>query len=284
MIVSKLYGGLAGQMLQYALGRNLSLKNQTELYLDLSWYKSENQNSTFPRTFKLDKLNVQYKEVDYSRLYWKIRTMHRLKSLNPFSLVVVKEKDFSRFDPSIIETKNNSVLDGYFNSYKYFEEVRDCLLREFTPNEQPNQKNSSCLHKIRATNAVSVHFRRGDYALTSFHGMLTKDYYEAAIDKICSQLADPYLYIFSDEPEWVIDNIRFPFNYEVVNFNRDENNYWDMELMKNCRHNIIANSGFSWWGAWLNQNPEKTVVAPKVWIAEQEREMNDFIPKEWIRL
>lgn len=279
MIVTKIYGGLAGQMFQYSLGRHLSLKNKTPLYLDTSWY-NENNNSKYPRDFKLDKLNTKFRTVDSTSLLWRLRFYNRFKALNPIYYKKILEKDFRIFDDNVLLNKNRILIDGYWNSHKYFEDIRDILIRDFEPDEEADAKNKEVLQKINSLNSVSVHFRRGDYALTSFHGILTKEYYENAINKITDGLVNPYLFIFSDEPDWVRKNISFPFQSEVVDINGDHNNYWDIQLMKTCKHNIIANSGFSWWGAWLNENPDKRVIAPKKWINHTYSTFEN-IPSGW---
>lgn len=283
MIVVKIYGGLAGQMLQYSLGRHLSIKYKTDLYLDVSWY-NEHYNHAYPREFRLDKLRTSFKLLDRSNLLWKIKLTKRFKSINPFAYDELVEQDFSVFDPTVLNAGKNIVLNGYWNSYKYFEPIKSVLIDELCPKEVPDEKNSTFLRKIKETNSISVHFRRGDYKNTSFHGLLTKEYYEQAIRLIASQDINPYLFIFSDEPKWVLENVNFDLPYEVIDFNNNNKNFMDIELMKNCKHNIIANSGFSWWGAFLNKNPNKIIIAPKIWIAEQERSMSDFVDNEWIRI
>jgi hypothetical protein len=284
MIVVKLNGGIGAQMIQYSLGRYLSLLNGTELYLDGSWFSEYNTDENFPRDFKLNCLKVNYKLFNKKSILWRARLSKRNKLFNPFAYKTVYEKDFSKFDDNILKLGNNIILDGYWNSYKYFENIKGVLSEELSPRDQPNPNNKNCLNKIINTNAVSVHFRRGDYSKTSFHGILNNSYYEAALNIIKQKVADPYLFIFSDEPEWVIRNFDFDLPYEIVDFNGNDNNYWDIELMKHCKHHIIANSSFSWWGAWLNSNASKIVIAPKIWIAEEKRQMKDFIPLNWIRI
>lgn len=281
MIVTKIYGGLAGQMLQYALGRKLSLKNKTKLFLDKSWYDRPYWDHAHPRDFKLDKLNVNYQVLNPNKLIWKFRLTHRLKKLNPLYHQTVNEKDFSQYDEDIISAGRKTVLDGYWNSYKYFADIRETLIKEFTPTDKPAAKNEAALNRIRSTNSVSVHFRRGDYKQNEFHGILSKEYYDKAVAIIKEKVANPMLYIFSDETDWVTQNVNFDLPYEIIDFNKDANNHWDIELMKNCRHNIIANSGFSWWGAWLNTHAGKIVIAPERWINHEQSRI-DNIPGGWI--
>jgi hypothetical protein len=282
MLAVKVYGGLAGQMLQYAVGKSVAAKNNVELFLDLSWYK-QNVNLEHPREFRLDKLKTNFKTTDLTSPLWRMRLTER-KLFRPFKHQLVVEKDFSQFDPAVLNTPKDAVLDGYWNSYKYFEDIKDELSEHFVPKDSPDKSNNHYFNEIAGCNSISVHFRRGDYANTSFHGIMTHAYYETAIRMACENLSDPRLYIFSDDLAWVTNNFDFKVPYTVMDFNLNEKNLWDMRLMSACKINIIANSGFSWWGAYLNENYGKIVFAPKIWIAEQSRPMTDFIPDTWIRI
>ena len=280
MIVVKIMAGLGNQMLQYALGRRLSIQYNSPLFLDLSWYNS-NKDSTHPRDFRLDCFNTQYQAVDGKKMIWKLRYTDHLKAINPFKLKNIKEKDVTVFDEGVLNAGDNILLEGFFPSYKYFDNIKELLVNEFTPIEPMNATNAACLQKIKATNSVSVHIRRGDYAHNDFHGMLAKSYYDNAIRHIAEKTGGLQLFIFSDEPQWVKQNMRFDHPHDIIHFNKDEHNYFDMELMKHCRHNIIANSSFSWWPAWLNEHPEKIVVAPEKWF-NQGKSSGDNIPHNWV--
>ena len=282
MIVSRIKGGLGNQMLQYAVGRSLTIKNKLEpLWIDLSWYHHNKKNDPFFRGFELNKLNTKYKTFDHENPIWKLRFTNRFKNVNPFKYKDIIEKEYGAFDEAILQSGNNILLQGFFPSYKYFKDIKETLQTEFVPREPINETNSAMLAKIQAVNSVGVHFRRGDYALTGIHGILDRSYYERAIKHVSSGVENIELFIFSDEPEWVEHNLHFDFPYHIVNFNKGGSSYFDLELMKNCKHNIIANSTFSWWAAWLNPNPEKIVVAPKHWLNVDINKMQN-IPEEWI--
>jgi hypothetical protein len=133
---------------------------------------------------------------------------------------------------------------------------------------------------------VSLHFRRGDYLTSGFIEPAGLDYYYKAIDIIKQRLKNPFFYIFTDEPEWVEKEFKLDVPHKLVSGNTGNNCYIDILLMSRCKHNIMANSSFSWWGAWLNSNPNKTVIAPEKWYVSERRDKYtlEITPKEWIRI
>ena len=275
-------GGLGNQMLQYAVGRSLAVEKKIEpLRIDLSWY-CNNKNVPFFREFELNKLNTTYKTIDHKNIIWKLRFTNHFKSLNPFKYEDVSEKEYATFNHSILECGNHILLQGLFPSYKYFSGIKEILQTELVPKQEMDRENLAALAKIKSVNSVSVHFRRGDYALTGFHHILDKSYYERAIKYLSARVEDIELFIFSDEPEWVSQNIHFEFPCHIMDFNKGDRSYLDLELMKNCKHNVIANSTFSWWAAWLNPNLEKIVVAPRNWLNHVDINRMQNVPEEWI--
>ena len=144
----------------------------------------------------------------------------------------------------------------------------------------------SMLDNILKTTSISLHIRRGDYLTpenAETHCLCSPSYYQNAIQYIVQRVENPHFFIFSDDITWVFDNFKMPYPYTIVNVNDSYTGYYDLELMRNCKHNIIANSTFSWWGAWLNENPNKIVIAPQRWFMNQEEEI-DIIPSSWVRL
>ena len=222
MIVSRIMGGLGNQMLQYAVGRSLAVEKKIEpLRIDLSWY-CNNKNVPFFREFELDKLNTTYKTIDHKNIIWKLRFTNHFKSLNPFKYEDVSEKEYATFNHSILECGNHILLQGLFPSYKYFSGIKEILQTELVPKQEMDRENLAALAKIKSVNSVSVHFRRGDYALTGFHHILDKSYYERAIKYLSARVEDIELFIFSDEPEWVSQNIHFEFPCHIMDFNKGD--------------------------------------------------------------
>lgn len=295
MIIVKLQGGLGNQMFQYAIGRRLSLLKQSTLKLDLSFLNDKNPTAHYTiRNYELDPYNLV---CDFSK-YVETEHFYRSNLLSKIkrklgSLMLVNEKGY-KFNPEILELKGNIYLNGYWQSEKYFEAIRSNLLSEFSlQNSLLNKLESDKSLKrikelINSTNSVSVHFRRGDYvsdAVTSqFHGTCSINYYQNAIKQIATQISNPHFFLFTDDPDWVkSQKIIEDFQTTLA---VTSNMHLDMYLMSLCKHNIIANSSFSWWGAWLNRNEDKLVIAPKTWYAKDElnQQSQDLIPQNWIRL
>ena len=147
--------------------------------------------------------------------------------------------------------------------------------------------NKEVLEKIKSTEAVAVHFRRGDYTkkrVADKYGSCSVEYYKNAVEYIAEKYPNPEIFFFSDDIEWVKENLKFPYNCSYVANNTGDKSFEDLRLMSCCKHNVIANSSFSWWGAWLNNNKDKIVVAPKKWLQDSSFAQDDIVPKAWIRL
>jgi hypothetical protein len=180
------------------------------------------------------------------------------------------------------------MLDGYWQSERYFADVSDRLRSEFTFKASAAGRNAEIAGEIAAVNAVSLHVRRGDYAtnpaMTAMHGICPIDYYDRAVEFVIERVADPVFFLFSDDPDWVREHLKIDWAVVVVEHNDSDTGHEDLRLMGLCRHHVIANSTFSWWGAWLNPSPEKIVVAPKRWFAEDSIDTSDLLPADWVTL
>ena len=199
---------------------------------------------------------------------------------------ILYEKNEFTLDTAVLN-KKSLYLDGYWQTYKYFENIREILLEEFSLKEELNLENRNILNKIKSRNSISLHIRRGDYITNSHtsnvHGACSIHYYMEAIEYINRRIDSPVYFIFSDDIQWVKENLEFNNEKVYVDINDGETAYCDLELMKNCQHNIIANSTFSWWGAWLNINKEKIVITPKKWM-NIKRDFSGLIPIGWIKI
>jgi hypothetical protein len=190
------------------------------------------------------------------------------------------------FNNEILSEESNIVLDGYWQSEEYFKNIRDIILEDLTLLSNPDKENKKMLKRINNSNSVCLHVRRDDYVsnplLQKFHGNLTPEYYNKAINSICDRIIDPEFYIFSDEPEWCKRNIITNRPHTYVDINGPDKAPEDLQLMSACKHFIIANSSFSWWAAWLSENKKKIIIAPKRWYRKKDE--GDIVPKRWIRI
>jgi len=282
MIVVKLKGGLGNQMFQYAALRALSLKYKKKAYLDLQLINNHQiETNTFtPRNFSLNIFKIKATPLSpLLKFFFKAR--HAISRNN--------YDDGINFN----SIKFPACLDGYFQSENYFKKYRKEILKDFSLKYPLDEKNETILQEIVKQQAVSLHIRRGDYITKPkvflFHGVCSIEYYKAAIEYIKKKTDSPVFYIFTDDPIWVQNNFMvsiFSNKIRLVNINQGADSWKDMYLMSKCKHNIIANSSFSWWGAWLNQNPDKIVIAPKQWFADPTMNSKtvDLIPSDWLRI
>ena len=296
MICTRLNGGLGNQMFQYALGRAISIKNKTELILDTSILdKNFDSKAEVVRDFELGIFEIEgrkatVREINfYNPLIYKITNSLLLrfgfKGITNTKYYI--EQSFS-YDYNVLKVSKNSFLSGYWQSPLYFESIENVIREDFKFPTLNGDKNIDVSKKIIRDNSVSIHIRRGDFLNTKIHGIhgiCSLDYYKSSISYIFTKITDPVFFIFSDDIEWVKENLKLDSERYYISGNNGNNSYIDMQLMSYCKHNIIANSSFSWWGGWLNKNPKKIVIAPKQWFSNEtmNKQTNDLIPKTWIR-
>lgn len=266
MTITKISDGLGNQLFQYALGRSISYKKGTILKLDTSAF---DRNYKF-RNYQLDKYNIVKNDFtfienfvysNFYRIIKKIITKFNLK--NKFYKNIYWEKKEFDFDSNVFKVNSNYFF-GYWQDFRYFKDIRTILLDEFKLLEHLNSNNSQVMQEIKSTQSISLHVRRGDYLNITHQQVCDLEYYKKAIDLITTEIKNPHFFIFSDDIEWVKENLQINYDKTFVDFNQNNPEY-DLELMKSCKHNIIANSTFSWWGAWLNNNESKIVISPKYW-------------------
>lgn len=193
------------------------------------------------------------------------------------------------YDPDVFAQNNNIYFDGYWQTEKYFTHIADELRKEITPIKPLSEYSQSIRAEIQKTNAVSLHVRRGDYitdtSANAYHSVCSMEYYQRAITYMTERIPSPHFFIFSDDYEWSVENFKFLKHPFTCVRGSEERNYEDMRLMAQCKHHIIANSSFSWWGAWLNPSKEKQVIAPKQWFANAPKnDTRDLLPEEWVKM
>lgn len=289
MKIVKYIGGLGNQMFIYAFSVALRETFRQEILVDTHYYKSRNFHNglEIERIFGIHlteaKLSDKLKMSWYFPNYW--IDYHLLGKL-PALKNTVKELPGQKVNLELLEDSSDKFYDGYWQSYQYFDSCRDVILKEFSfPNFSKEDKFNFELNEIlkNEENSVGIHIRRGDYLKNwKYRGLCGIDYYQKAIAYILEHIKSPKFFLFSDDIDWVKENISpllKGYDVNFVNWNHSINSYKDMQLMAMCKNLIIANSSFSWWAAYLNQN-NPIVVAPEQWI-------NSFMDfriqyKDWI--
>lgn len=275
MKIVRLAGGLGNQMFLYAFARALAQYDETKLNV-LSY------NNVSDRKMSLDVFNIclDFATLGEVRRFRRWRLMQKLHL--PCLYSRISEPDLLYHPELINRSHKNIYYTGYYQCEKYFSHVRSQILADFTLRVPLNAQNRQMLDKIKSVNSVSIHVRRGDYVqLQDSYYLCDAQYYNAAIEYISARVDNPHFFIFSDDIDWVRDNLKLDCNHTFVDINDGDTGYFDIELMKNCKHNIIANSSFSWWGAWLNNNHDKICVAPQKWFVKKQ---TDIIPQSWIKI
>jgi hypothetical protein len=291
MIISNIIGGLGNQMFQYASGRALSLKLCVPLKLDTRDFSGYQLHQGFELNHLFNCNAEIATDTDLAnvlswqrtKLVQRVLKRPQLKNLRYKNFVV--EPHFNYWSDINLLT-NNKYLYGYWQSEKYYIEFAEKIREEFTFKFPFSDKNAEIAEQISQVNAVSLHVRRGDYVSNSknaFIGVCSLEYYEQAIAHIKTNVDSPVFFVFSDDIDWVKNNLNLDKSTLFINHNKGVESYNDMRLMTLCKHNIIANSSFSWWGAWLNTNPNKIALAPKQWFANGQDDA-DLVPETWVRV
>jgi hypothetical protein len=285
VVIAAVRHGLGNQMFQYAMGRALAVR----LGVPLKLHVTGRDHPTRP--FALNLLRVPIVEATgvevralrphASRLR---RTLERFGLKGPGSAHVFTESHFYHFDFRVLALEAPVYLDGFWQSARYFEALRPQLVEEFTPREGLVGAAAALRDRIAQLNAVCVHVRRGDYLTDETFRLLPADYYERALAEIRARVAAPVPVVFSDDPEWTRANLRLPdpviWSFEHGRFAAIE----EMQLMRACKHFIIANSSFSFWPAWLSNHPQKQVVRATRWFRNPEWTSPDLRQRDWIML
>lgn len=288
MIFAKIQGGLGNQMFQYATAKSLSERLNTELVLDLSHFDIPNLSIT-RRSYGLDIFNISARAASDNETFL-LKKAERLRIFSKFftGIRLEREKKID-FNRNFYRYGDFSYLFGFWQSYRYFDGISRQLSIDFCPVYPLSMNSVKTLESIQTTNSVAVHVRRGDYvtlkSASAFHGVLGKNYYMNAIQKLKQFSADLVFYVFSDDVEWCIENLDFDNPVFFVNHNADADSWQDMILMSHCHHHIIANSSFSWWSAWLADIRfgigDRVVIAPYRWFSSRDIEIRDRFPMHW---
>lgn len=295
-ITIRLKGGIGNQMFQYALGRSLSMKNGLTLKMDAyTGFK----NDFYKRKYSLHHLSMS-NDIEileyfiYPRFKSYLNKSYDLLNINHNKRYLYIEKNL-KYDPNIFKIRWNSYIDGYWQSEKYFENICSIIKNELKVKYKLSGICKNFSEKIQNSNSISLHIRKLhgvskdgkiDFNASNLYRFNIIDYVKNAMAYINQHTEGGVVFVFTDDPKWVSERLNIPNDTYIIgnmNYGRD---YEDIRLMSLCKHNIIANSSFSWWGAWLNNNKDKIVISPKVWFVDQEKnkETKDLIPNSWIRM
>lgn len=310
MFIVKLQGGLGNQLFQYALGRKLALRQNMELRLDLSEYQTGSDLrpaglESFSRKMTLYRLRVDAPQASAADILQmadrynnrgSVARMVRLlrRWIAPrfrFPATHIREASY-RFDPSVLSCGEGAYLDGFWQSYRYFEDIADVLREEFRPKDQAIELYAEdYVERLRRQGGalVALHIRRGDLAHATeiigddslvYGRPVSTDYIERAM--ACFPVHSQFL-VFSDtakDVDWCRRHVRG----QKVHFSEGHEDIVDLNIMSRCDHNIIANSTFSWWAAWQNRRPGRRVIAPSRWStpgSPNQMPLDDLIPAQW---
>ncbi len=290
MVIVKLQGGLGNQLFQYAAGRAVAHRNNVCLKLDLRLFESN-----LHRKYRLDRFNIVASIATPDEVsnvtgmapvkIW-AKVWARIQRRLPYKWRSVIREPHFRFDSNILTVSGHVYLIGYWQSEQYFKEIEDVLRKELTLKYPPDTHNEAVSSLIHQTESVSLHVRRLDYVSNpnQTHAVCSPAYYQTATEKLARTVKQPHFFVFSDDMEWAQQNIRLDYPVTYVTHNGEDRDYEDLRLMSWCNHHILANSTFSWWGAWLNPNPHKTVLAPRHWFNNPHLDTRDLFPDAWIQV
>ncbi|QWD37536.1 alpha-1,2-fucosyltransferase [Polynucleobacter paneuropaeus] len=286
-VVVGLSGGLGNQLFQYAAGRSLSLKLGVDLVLDISWFQEDSD-----RAYALDVFAI--KAETYSGPIflpnWAKRLECRLArkwGSRRLDAPIFREPHF-HYDDTFSKIEQPVYLEGYWQSEHYFSNYRETITEELALKVETLDQFKFLCNQIQSSDSICIHIRRGDYVTNPIafktHGVCSVDYVYRALQSVSIGLVNPHCFIFSDDLEWVRENLALTLPYTVVDIAKPNEAHFDLALMAQCKHFVIANSSLSWWGAWLSKNSSKRIVAPKKWFASNEKKVDDLIPSGWMLL
>ena len=274
----------------------MSLLHETTLKLDISFYEHYSPSAYDAyglKPFCIQEAFATPEEIagikGTSKTGLARKVFHLGQRLKPYyRRAILSQRHGRAFDPNILKSSEDVSLAGYWQTEKYFSDIRDIICREFTVGCELGGQSSTIAEKVATSESVSIHVRRGDRlsnprSMETF-GVCSPDYYNACVSIIANGLRDPHFFIFSDDPDWVTKELRLDYPTTYVTHNDATRNYEDLRLMSMCKHNIIANSTFSWWGAWLNPSPNKVVLCPRQWAKLEHIDTQDLLPDSWIKV
>ncbi len=292
MITVRLKGGMGNQMFQYAFGRQIAASLQTELQLDLTALLDRSRGKDFVyRDYDLHIFNVNAPFATSPTL---LRSLYKLKfaAVNKITrkLVesgkqVIKEPHFHVDDNLLQHPKDHTLYDGWWQSGRYFESISDTIKKDFTFKNPVLPASEALLQQIKGSNAICLNVRRTDFLKVDALNTTNKAYFLKAAEHIAAKVNQPHFFIFSDDIDWCEEHLQLPHPITFVRHDMKGEKFGNyLRLMIACKHFIIPNSSFAWWATWLNDHPNKIVVAPKNWFNDNQFDTSDLVPKDWVRM
>jgi len=297
MIIVPMCGGIGNQMFQYVFSIELE-EYKTKIYTTDYLIKRENAHNGYElrnvfnidlKTFFCIELFIRLiRKLRIFRNWYVVKIIFRILKL--VRINICEEHEYFIFNATHLSQKFCiNGLFGYWQSEYFFKQSIDKIRTVYSFNHSRLSKETKeALYRINQTQSVSIHIRRGDYLSkelkNTFGNVCTLNYYYSAMDLITEKVDNPFFFVFSDDIQWAKENITIP-EVEFISWNKNEDSWQDMFLMSECKHNIIANSTFSWWGAWLNRNKDKIVIAPSGFLYLYDNDKNiNTIPENWIKI
>jgi len=290
MIFVRLKGGIGNQMFQYALARHIALRQGSEVVIDTRHYRRMKYRylkyrllgrdiSLIYRAYNLEDFNIKARLITGKECR-KMALKKEGKLFSSPTVQVINEPEDYFWDENILKSQEDLYLTGHWQRIEYIRDIQAQLKEDFTPKAPLDPANQARLERIQEKNSIAVHVRLGDFR--RFGRALTpKEYYLEAMQYFSGKVENPYFVFFSDEPEWVEENLHGDFPMEIVSGNTLKNSFKDLVLMSQCKHNIISNSTFSWWGAWLNPHENAEVLYPTAWTTNPNFKLEYLIPSHW---
>ena len=294
MKIVKLQGGLGNQMFQYAFAKSIG----DDVLFDNNWFAwAEKKYGKTHMIYGMDLLNSdlrfatqeQIKEcLEESAIATKITNFDKVFHIKLLHSKRVYEKVRNRYEPELQKIEGNAYYDGYFQTPKYFDKIKQQLINDFIPKKELTPENKKVLDDIQNSNSVAISTRRGDYVKLGY--ALSAEYYNSALEEIAKRIENPIFYLFSNDMEWSLKNININNKFKIIpceSFDKNCGYVCGLYLMSKVKHNIITNSTYPWWSAWLNNNQNRITVAPKGWIKTPgivKSTFEDLIPDSWIRI
>lgn len=312
MIISHLFGGLGNQMFQYAMGRQVSLRLGVPLRLDLFSYRFDRQRSYGLEPFRVQAERAHWRDISrisptmaLARLLprplyergWKIlaragirpacrtRIKESAQAAARLPLAhgrVIAERQLT-YDPDIFQVRANALLVGCWHNQAYFREIRGQLQEDFTLKSPPSPQDEHLIQNMREENSVSMHVRRGDKVGHKIYKATSLEFCLQAMDLLRGQMKEPRFFVFSDDAAWTLHHLGHLPNVTLVQHHAQTAPHEDLRLMRACRHQIIASSSFSWWGAWLEDRAERIVISPPAshWVQGEGYDTREILPSHW---